>query len=528
MKISVIIVCGAFLLCFLPVSGLDVPCVPAVQVKYPGLDRTAPVTTFDELKANFANRITSPDAPLQNLSTGPGSRVGPVLPDRKQVNRMTAFAPTIRYGDMISERLQNFTDLNSGPARSFLDNYTIKKPTPVKPVPVHIPATSEMGKQVVEANNQFALDLYSTLASENPESNLFFSPWSISSALAITYEGARGTTADEIRSVFYLPADDFTRRNGYKEVINGLNRGNSGFTLETANALWAEKTYPFLPSYLTTADQYYSAHVTNLDFISSPQESRRTINSWVEGETRNRIQNLLPPGSIDSATRLVITNAIYFKGTWATQFKKENTVEDNFWVTPATTVRVPMMQRTDASAKYWYAETDSLQVLGMPYAHQEGRELSMLVILPKDNNLDSAEQSLDAGKLSELRQSLVYKQVAVYFPRFRVETGYQLHDTLSEMGMPSAFVLGVADFSGMDGTTNLFVSDVFHKAYVEVNEEGTEAAAATAVPHSMGASDPGITTIPLFRADHPFIFLIQDNENGNILFLGRVVEPAGG
>jgi len=447
------------------------------------------------------------------------------LPDRDPGSRLSISFPDGSYGDMISKRLQNLTGSNSGSARSLLDNYTIKTTIPEKRVPATLPTTSDMGKMVVDANNQFALDLYSALAQENPDGNLFFSPWSISSALAITYEGARGTTAEEIRSVFNFPADDSTRWNGYKEITDGLNSGNSGFTLETANALWAEDTYPFLPSYLTTTDRYYGAHVTSLDFLNSPEESRETINRWVEERTRNRIRNLLPAGSIDSATTLVITNAIYFKGTWATQFKPENTAVDNFRVTPATTIQVQMMKRTDAGASYWYTETETLQVLGLPYAHKDGKELSMLVILPKDNDLNAAEQSLDPGKLSELRQSLVYKQVMVYFPKFKLEAGYQLRNTLSEMGMPSAFIPGQADFSGMDGSTSLVISDVFHKTFVEVNEEGTEAAAATAVPVSRGMSE---VTIPTFRADHPFIFLIQDSGNGNILFMGRVVEPAGG
>nr|WP_209675587.1 serpin family protein [Methanolinea mesophila] len=415
------------------------------------------------------------------------------------------------------------TSLNAGSARALLDNHTFKNPALVKPVPVKVPATSDAGMSVVEANNRFALDLYSALAGENPEGNLFFSPWSLSSALAITYEGARGTTADEIRSVFHFPGDDSTRWNGYKEITDGLNNGNSGFTLESANALWAEETYPLLPSYLSTADRYYSAHVTNLDFIKNPEGSRKTINTWVEGKTRNRIQDLLPPGSIDSSTTLVITNAIYFKGTWAAQFRKENTAESDFMITPTESVRVQMMKRTDAEAKYWYAETDALQVLGMPYAHQNGRELSMLVILPKDQDLAAAEQSLDTAKLSDLRQSLEYQQVMVYFPKFKLETGYQMRDTLSGMGMPSVFNPGQADLSGMDGTRSLFVTDVFHKAFVEVNEEGTEAAAATAVPVSRALAEP----VPVFRADHPFIFIIQDSENGNILFMGRVANPAG-
>jgi serpin B len=531
MKIPIIIICAVLLFCFLPASGLDLSQYPDLQAKYPNLGSATPVTTFDELKNNFAGRTTSPDVLLQRILTVPDTMERPVLPGIEQGNGAMVTVPGGSYSDRITERLQDLGNGYTGQARSLLDNYTKytgKKTIPDKPAPGKVPATSDTGKKVVEANNQFALDLYSSLAAENPEGNLFFSPWSISSALAISYEGAGSTTADEIQSVFHFPEDDFTRWNGYKEITDGLNNGNSGFTLETANALWAEETYPFLPSYLTTADRYYSAHATNLDFVDNPEGSRETINRWVEDNTGNRIRNLLPYGSIDSETRLVITNAIYFKGSWATPFKKENTAEDDFRITPAMTVRVPMMKRTDAGANYWYTETDTLQVLGMPYSRQAGRELSMLVLLPKGEDLSAVEQALDDGELAELRESLVPMQVMVYFPKFRLETDYRLKDALGEMGMPSAFVPGDADFSGMDGTRSLYILDVFHKAYVDVNEEGTEAAAATAVPHSMGASDPGIITVPTFRADHPFIFIIQDSENGNILFLGRVEDPRGG
>ncbi len=531
MKIPIIIICAVLLFCFLPASGLDLSQYPKLQAKYPDLDSATPVTTFYELKINFAERTTSQEMLLQRIRTVPDIASRPALPDIEPGNYVTIPGPRDGYTDMISERLQDLGEGYTGQARSLLDNYSNyigKKTIPDKPAPGKVPATSDTGEKVVDANNQFALDLYSALAAENPEGNFFFSPWSISSALAISYEGARGTTADEIRSVFHFPEDDFTRWNGYKEITDGLNNGNSGYTLETANALWAEETYPFLPSYLTTADRYYSAYATNLDFLNNPEESRETINRWVEDNTGNRIRDLLRSGSIDPEARLVITNAIYFKGSWATPFKKENTAEDDFRVTPVMTVRVPMMKRTDAGARYWYTETDTLQVLEMPYARQDGRELSMLVLLPKGEDLSAVEQYLDEGELAELRESLVPMQVMVYLPRFRLETDYRLKDILGEMGMPSAFVMGDADFSGMDGTRSLYILDVFHKAYVDVNEEGTEAAAATAVPHSMGASDPGIITIPTFRADHPFIFIIQDSGNGNILFMGRVVEPTGG
>ncbi len=525
MKISVVIVCAALLICFLPVSGLDLSLFPDQQAKYPALDSKTTRTTFDDVKGNFVNRPAGMEALIQKFHTGQGSGVSPYLPVPEPDNYVPVPVPfpTSSYRDFISKYLQNPANHNSGIAGSLLENHGTKKTLPELHVPVITPAPGDAGMKVVEANNQFAMDLYSALVDENPGDNIFFSPWSISSALAVTYEGAKGSTADEIRSVFHFPADESTMRNGYQEITDGINSGNSGFTLKTANALWAEENYTFLPSYLDTADRYYSARVTNLNFVNRPEESRQTINRWVEDQTAHRIKNLLPAGSILPETTLVITNAIYFKGTWATQFKEENTASENFRVSPTTTVMVPMMKQTDTGVKFWYAETGSFQVLGMPYASQGGKELSMLVLLPTDDDLGGAEDSLDAGTLSELRQSLVYQEVKVWFPKFKLETGYQMADTLSEMGMPSAFNPGQADFSGMDGTRILSISQVFHKAYVDVNEEGTEAAAATAVimERSMAPADP----VPVFRADHPFIFLILDNESGNILFMGRVTNP---
>lgn len=397
-----------------------------------------------------------------------------------------------------------------------------------KTPPGTLPATppSEEALAVVQANNQFAIDLYSRLATDpgHAAGNIFFSPWSISSALALTYEGARGATADEIRSVFHFPSSYTTLREGYSEVLARLNAGDSGYALYTANALWAEETHPFLPDYTSTADQYYGAKTTNLDFINEPEASRTTINRWVEDKTCDRIRDLIPEGAIDPATLLVITNAIYFKGTWETQFEPSNTIEEDFHVTPSLTVRVPMMKMTHVDAVYSYAETDTLQVLGMPYAHTGGKGLSMLVLLPKENDIEALENALSAARIAELNQALVHRQVNVYFPRFRMETSYGLSETLAGMGMPSAF--GGADFSGMDGTRDLFIDKIFHKAFVDVNEEGTEAAAATAViaVRSLGPMEP----VPVFRADRPFLFLIQDNDTGNILFIGRVVNPAAG
>jgi serpin B len=377
-------------------------------------------------------------------------------------------------------------------------------------------------QRVADANNRFACDLYSRLAAdpEYAESNLFFSPYSISSALAITYEGARGTTAGEIGSVLHFPEDSAVMREGFAGIGAGLNEGSVNYTLHTANALWAEATHPFLPDYLSTAETWYGANTTNLDFITAPEESRTVINRWVEEKTEEKITDLIPQGSITPATRLVITNAIYFTGDWVLQFDANRTREADFRTAAGTTVRVPMMERTDEEAVYPYAETDDLQLLEMPYANGSGRSLSMVVLLPKEGDLAVIEESLDADSLAMLQENATSGRVDVWFPKFSLETKYFLPETLAAMGMPTAFS-GAADFSGMDGTRGLFISDVIHQAFVEVNEEGTEAAAATAVI----VPKAGPTT--QFRADHPFLFLIQDDETGAILFMGRVVAPEG-
>jgi len=379
---------------------------------------------------------------------------------------------------------------------------------------------------VVEANNRFAFEMYHRLAGDpgNAGENIFFSPFSISAALAITGEGARGQTADEIWSVFHFPEDATVMREGYASIMAAINRGASGYILRTANALWAEQTYPFLPEYLSTADQHYDAKTSNLDFVGHPEESRVIINDWVEEQTEDLIQDLIPPGVINPDTRLVITNAIYFKGTWVKQFDPESTSNDNFRTASGEIVQVPMMQRTDEDAVYGYAETDRLQALSMPYASDDEHTLSMIVILPKDGDLEAVQEFLDADTLENIRSSLASKQVEVYFPRFTMETKYSLAEALCSMGMPTAFS-PQADFSGMDGTGCLLISDVIHQAFVEVNEEGTEAAAATAVVMELTAYIPP-EPVPVFRADHPFIFFIQDDETGNILFMGRVANPA--
>ncbi len=374
---------------------------------------------------------------------------------------------------------------------------------------------------VVEANNQFAFEYYSHL--KNRETgNIFFSPFSISSALVMTYEGAREQTAKEMQSVLHFPADDNLRRTEYLKIFNELNKKDKKYELNIANALWAQEDYQFLSDYIDTVEKYYGGKTNNLDFVKDPEGSRVTINDWVEKQTKDKIKDLIPQGVINDMTRLVLTNAIYFKGEWVKQFDKENTTDEDFRINENDSVKVPMMQRTDEEAEFNYAENKDLQILEMPYS---GEDLSMLILLPKNDDLAKVENSLSTENLAQWKKDLKKQRVEVFVPKFKFETKYLMTEDLKAMGMPTAFGLG-ADFSGMDGKKDLFISAVIHQAFVEVNEEGTEAAAATGVVMMLGALPGEETKIPVFRADHPFIFLIQEKNSGNILFVGRVVNPA--
>jgi len=334
--------------------------------------------------------------------------------------------------------------------------------------------------------------------------------------LAMAYEGSRGQTAEEIRTVFHFPLNHSVLRSSFATEYNQLNNVNASYKLHTANALWIQQDFPILKDYTDTIREYYGGKAAPVDFAGATEQARQNINSWVEEKTSNKIKDLLPVGSVNGFTRLVITNAIYFKGKWVKQFDKQETKEENFNTVNGQSVKVQMMKLTGENATFNYTETGDLQILEMPY---EGGNLSMLVLLPRSNSLQSVEESLTAGKLSEWKGQLAQQRVDVFMPKFSFTKQYSLNDNLGELGMPTAFT-AAADFSGI--ASGIFIKGVVHKAFVDVNEEGTEAAAATAVIFGATSVAP---PVPVFRADHPFIFIIQQRENGNILFLGRVVRP---
>ena len=376
------------------------------------------------------------------------------------------------------------------------------------------------GASMVAADgNAFAFDLHARLRAAEP-GNLFFSPQSISTALAMTYAGARGDTATEMARTlhFSLPQDRLAA--AYAQLLAALHGSGAQrpYTLSVANRLWGQRGAAFLEPFLTAMRTGYGAEMGLVDFVNQAEAARGEINGWVRKETADKITDLIPPGVLGPATRLVLANAIYFRGDWARQFEKSATQDQPFHVTRDRTVTAPLMFGK-IPAGYAARADGGLKVLELPY---KGDEVSMLVLLPDaPDGLPALEAKLKTDTYRAWTTDLVRRDVLVYLPRFSVESRFALAPTLGAMGMPLAFT-DRADFSGMDGKRDLFLSAVVHKARVDVDERGTEAAAATGVAIRTLAvqQEP-----PAFRADHPFLFVIRHNPTGAILFLGRVVDP---
>jgi serpin B len=371
---------------------------------------------------------------------------------------------------------------------------------------------------VVEADNQFAFDLYQRLRSD--EGNLFFSPASISMALAMTYDGAAGNTAAEMAKVlhFGMPKAQLNEEMRALRASWNTKEKKQGFRLDVANRLWGQKGYHFLPEFLQVTRTNYGAEMGQVDFRSDLEQARQTINRWAEDHTGQKITNLIPSADALKDARLVLTNAVYFKGGWREPFDKTRTKDEDFYVSADRKIKAAMMNTQD---DFRYAHVDGLQLLELPYGD---RSVAMIFLLPeKVGKLSQIEETLSAANLQTWIQRLALHEVIIYLPKFKTTSQFQLSDTLKSMGMVSTFDAPTADFSGITGDRALFISAVIHKAFVDVNEEGTEAAAASTGNAVGSAGEP--TEPPVFRADHPFIFLIRDNRTGAILFLGRIVDP---
>jgi len=374
---------------------------------------------------------------------------------------------------------------------------------------------------LVEGNSAFAFELYQALREE--EGNLFYSPHSISAALAMTYAGARNQTAEQMATTlqFFLaqdrlhPAFNWLDAELASRGEGAEGKDEEGFRLNIVNAIWGQKDYPFLFDFLDVLAENYGAGLRILDFINETEKSRLTINEWVSDQTEGRIEDLIPQGAIDALTRLVLTNAIYFNAAWEYPFDEDMTADGPFYLLDGGQVSVPMMKQTES---FGYTEGEDYQAVELLY---DGCELSMVILLPEAGQFEAFEEGLQAQQVGAIISGLQPALVTLTMPKFEFDSEFSLKDTLAEMGMPIAFS-GAADFSGMTGTLDLHITEVLHKAFVSVDEAGTEAAAATAVI----VGETGMPGQPVeVTIDRPFIFLIRDIETGAILFVGRVLNP---
>jgi len=376
---------------------------------------------------------------------------------------------------------------------------------------------------LVEGNSAFGFELYQALKGE--EGNLFYSPYSISLALAMTYAGARGETAQQMAATLHFileqerlhPAFNWLDAELASRGEGAQGQDGEDFRLNIVNAIWGQKDYEFLTEFLDVLAENYGAGLRILDFITETEKSRLIINDWVSDQTEGRIKDLIPEGAISEWTRLVLTNAIYFNAAWECPFDEKVTADCPFYLLDGGQVIVPMMKQTES---FGYTEGEGYQAVELRY---DGGELSMVILLPASGNFEAFEEGLQAQQVNDIISGLQFTEVALTMPKFEFDSEFSLKDTLAGMGMRDAFSPHDADFSGMTGKPELFISAVVHKAFVAVDEAGTEAAAATAVivnTTSMPEEPRVEVTI-----DHPFIFLIRDIETGAILFVGRVLNP---
>ncbi len=370
---------------------------------------------------------------------------------------------------------------------------------------------------LAQDNTAFACELYRRLRPGND--NLFLSPWSISNAFAMAYAGAEGQTAAQMASALNFTLTEQLLHPAFAELDAKLTaaQAGEGVRLDVANSLWPQADYPLLEDYLALLKEYYGVSVTQVDYREAREEARALINAWVEAKTEDKIRNLIQPGVLTALTRLVLVNAIYFKGSWESPFDGKDTQLANFTVAPGRPVKTPMMNQT---GDFKYADLDSLEILQLPY---QGGQLALTILLPEAiDGLTWLEGQLSADHLTAWQEQLVRQKIKIQVPQFKLTSSFRLDQSLRAMGMEDAFDASAADFAGMDGKPNwLFIGAAVHKAFVEVNETGTEAAAATGLVM-------GLTSVPqhpIFRANHPFVFLIQEIESGNLLFLGRLVDP---
>ena len=386
-------------------------------------------------------------------------------------------------------------------------------------------ATDSELSELVRGNNAFAFDLYQNLR-EAESGNLFYSPYSISLALVMTYAGARGETERQISNALHFILSQDKLHPAFNALdLQLASRGEGsrgqdgkGFQLNIANAIWGQQGYDFLQNFLDKLAENYGAGMKIANFIEAPENSRATINDWVAHQTEDKIKDLIPPDAINILTRLVLTNAIYFNAAWLYPFDEKATAEGDFHLLTGSSIKVPMMRQTEPQLS-GYAKGTGYQAVELPY---DGSEMSMIILLPDKGTFDTFENTLNAELVSQISKDLRPEHVALTMPSFEFEAQFALGATLEKMGMSDAFDPQLADFSGMDGTKDLYIFDAFHKAFVLVDEKGTEAAAATAVVMGVESAPPPSISVTV---DRPFTFLIRDIATSTTLFVGRVMDP---
>jgi serpin B len=393
--------------------------------------------------------------------------------------------------------------------------FVVSAQLPAQPGPQY----SKDALALAHGNNVFATDLFGQLRKK--EGNLFFSPYSISSALAMTYTGARGETAQEMATTLHFDLPPERLHRAFSEMVHAFNakKKDQPYQLSVANALWGQKGFTFLPGFLQLVQDNYEGGLKELDFARDPEAARKVINAWVERQTQDKIQELLQKKMLTSNTRMVLTNAIYFKAPWAERFPDAATKKEDFHLSGGGKVKVAMMHKFEDLP--YFGEKD-LQAVAIPY---KWNALSMVVLMPrKASGLADLEKSVTAERLREWAGKMKGHQVNLKLPKFKVTSEFSLADELQQLGMKLAFG-DRADLSGMTSQAKLYIDKVIHKAYVDVNEKGTEAAAATAVIVAQPSAPPPQLPPATMHVDRPFLFLIQENRTGSILFIGRVASP---
>jgi serine protease inhibitor len=370
----------------------------------------------------------------------------------------------------------------------------------------------------VPGGNEFAIDLYRRIAAEHEGENIFLSPFSVRSALAMTWEGARGETAEQMAEALKLPEVEGAEvHSGFGSLTRALNAKGKPYEFNVANALWVDQTLPLVEAYVQQITTAYGAGVDHVDFIHKHEAAREKINQWVEGQTQGKIKGLMPEGTVTPGTRLVLANAVYFKGQWAMAFHPARTRDDTFTLVDGTEIQIPMMERKDA--KMGILHVGGFSAMELPYV---GDELSMVILLPSHkSDLAALELDITAEAINTAIDNLHEKEVDDFrMPKFKITTdSYRLNEPLQSMGMELAFK-DQADFTGLSPQgSDLFISDVMHKGFVEVNEAGTEAAAATGL--TLEAAEAEMPVV----INRPFLFMIRHRPTGEILFFGRVLDP---